>query len=180
MNKIILSVLSIQLFAQPDSRGNIAAILTKPSATNPSANGVHTVNEAQLRRIVTRCLGFDSPIGFKHIVDACGGSVKLTIDATECKEGETYTKSNGETGIYLKNWTKYSNHEVSLGMIGSMKLAELTLAEGVKQASGQYGVSAVSRKAAIAEPAVVDETETEDQPAVVASSNEEGAKSATV
>lgn len=153
MKKLILSVLSIQLFAQPNSRGNVAAIITKPSKENPSANGVHEINEGQLRRIVSRTLGFYSPIGFKHIVDACNGSVKLSIDALECKVGEAYKKANGETGTYAKDWTKYSNHEVSLGIVGSMKLAELSLSAGVQEATAMYSYTAAPRKEVVAEVA---------------------------
>ena len=155
MKKLILSVLSIQLFAQPNSRGNVAAIITKPSKENPSANGVHEINEGQLRRIVSRALGFYSPIGFKHIVDACNGAVKLSIDAVECKVGEAYKKANGETGTYTKDWTKYSNHEVSLGIVGSMKLAELSLSAGVQQATAMYSYAPAPRKEVVAE---VEET----------------------
>lgn len=145
MKKLILAVIGVQLFSQPNARGNVAVIITKPSKENPSANGVHEVNEGQLRRIVTRCIGFYNPIGFKHIIDTCNGSAKLTIDALECKTGEAYKKSNGETGTYTKDWTKYSNHEVALGLVGSMKLAELSLKAGFDQVATSYS-PIISRK----------------------------------
>lgn len=161
MKKIILQVLGISLFAQPDKNGNVAAILTKPSPSNPSANGVHTINEGQLRRIVTRSLGVFSPVGFKHIIDTCNGSAKLTIDMEDCKSGDTYKKRNGETGTYTKDWTKYSNHEVQLGVVGSMKLAELSLASAFQAQADSYAY--VAPKKAIVE---AEEAKTEEAPKV--------------
>lgn len=167
MKKVVLSVLSIQLFAQPNNRGNVAAIITKPSKENPSANGVHEINEGQLRRIVTRCLGVFNPIGFKHIIETCNGAAKLTIDAVECKAGETFEKSNGEKGTYTKDWTKYSNHEVSLGVVGSMKLAELSLSASFQQAAASYSVAPTRRTEQVA---------TEETAEVKTDANEEPAK----
>ena len=159
MKKLILNVLSVQMFAQPNSRGNVCAIITKPSSSNPSANGVHEVNQAQLQRIVTRCLGVYNPIGFKHMIEVCNGAAKMTIDALDCKVGEAYKKSNGESDTYTKDWTKYSNHEVSLGIIGSMKLAELSLSVSFNHAAEQYLQTPVTRKVA---EVVVTETANEN------------------
>lgn len=156
MKKLSLSVIGVQLFSQPNSRGNVAVILTKPSKENPSANGVHEVNGAQLQRIVTRCLGVFNPIGFKHIIETCNGAAKLTIDALECKTGETYAKANGETGTYTKDWTKYSNHEVSLGVIGSMKLAELSLASSFAQLATSYSAPVAVKATVVTEEAKDD------------------------
>lgn len=153
MKKLTLMVISVQLFAQPNSRGNVAAIITKPSKENPSANGVHEINEGQLRRIVTRCLGVFNPIGFKHIIETCNGAAKLTIDAVECKVGESFEKSNGEKGIYTKDWTKYSNHEVFLGVVGSAKLAELALSASFNQAAMSYSSVAPRKQEVVAEVA---------------------------
>lgn len=161
MKKIVLSVISVQLFAQPNSRGNVAAIITKPSSTNPSANGVHEINEGQLRRIATRCLGVYNPIGFKHMIESANGAAKLTIDALECKTGEAYVKSNGETGTYTKDWTKYSNHEISLGVVGSLKLAELSLKSSFDNIATSY-TAAPARKV----EAVVEEEAKNDAPTV--------------
>ncbi len=158
MKKIILQVLSIQLFAQPNSRGNVAAIITKPSKENPSVNGVHEINEGQLRRIATRCLGVFNPIGFKHMIESCNGAAKLTIDALDCKIGDAYKKSNGETGTYTKDWTKYSNHEVSLGVVGSMKLAELSLASSFQFATQSYTQDPARKVEAVVEEEAKEET----------------------
>ena len=108
------------------------ALLTKPSKTNPSPNGVHIVNQAQIDRISERCLGVKNVIGLKHMIQVSNGSAKLTIDAEDCKAGETFTKANGETGTYTKDWVKYNNHEISLGIVAQMKLAELSLADSFK------------------------------------------------
>lgn len=150
MKKIILQVLSIQLFAQANSRGNVAALITKTSEANPSKNGVHEINEGQLRRIVTRSLGVFNPIGFKHMIEMCNGSAKLSIDATECVTGEAYEKSNGEKGTYTKDWTKYSNHEVSFGIVGSQMLVKLSLQSSFEQAAQSYAPTFAPKKAEVA------------------------------
>ena len=121
MKSIKLVVLSMSLL--PDGG---AAIITQKGSTNPSPNGVHKVNQAQLARIATRAIGVNSPVALKHLVDL--GGCTLSIDSEDCKAGDAFTnKTTGETGTYTKSWTKYSNHEIKLSFAGSMKLVEVSL-----------------------------------------------------
>lgn len=107
-----------------------AAIITKPSSTNPSENGVHVVNEGQLKRICLRA-GLYNPDALKALIDMSNGSAQLVIDAEECKTGDTFKKANGETGIYTKDWTKYNNHEVILGAVAKAVIANKALERDV-------------------------------------------------
>lgn len=115
----------------PDGK---AAIITKPSKENPSQNGVHVVNEGQLKRICLRA-GLYNPDALKALIDLSNGSAQLVIDAEECKSGEAFKKANGETGTYTKDWTKYNNHEVILGVVAKMKIAEKALERDIYERS---------------------------------------------
>ncbi len=142
MKKLILTLLQVQILADGG-----AVLITKASKENPSANGVHKVSRGQFQRIVTRCIGVFNPIGFKHIVTVCNGSAKLVIDVQECKAGDAWeNKVTNETGTYTKDWIKYQNHEVELGLVGSMKLAELSLSASFAQSAEMYA-NTVSPKA---------------------------------
>ncbi len=109
-----------------------AAILTRPSKENPSPNGVHQLKPGQVQRIAQRTLGFNSPAALKHAIAASGGQAVLTIDKEEIKAGDAWeNKLTGEKGTYGeknggKDWTKYSNHEIELGLSATMKLMEIT------------------------------------------------------
>lgn len=173
MKKLTFIVLGVQMFAE-NTRGNVAALIIKPSAQLLKKDGTQVssieLKPNEFQRIVTRTLGIFNPIGFKHIVESCNGSAKLTIDAIDCKEGETFTKADGSTDVYKKSWTKYNNHAVSLGLIGSMKLAELSLSASFAEAAMQYA-SVPVRKAApvvaeIATDASAESTEGQDAPKI--------------
>jgi hypothetical protein len=147
MKKITLTLLDVQLLPTPDARGNVAVLITKVATNNPSKNGVHAISAGQLQRIVTRAIGLFNPIGFKHIVSLCNGSAKLTIDMEECKQGDAWkNERTGETGTYEKDWIKYSNHAVELGVLGSMKLAELSLSASFAQVANQYAAPIATTK----------------------------------
>lgn len=148
--QIKLTVLAIQLIGD----GKIA-VMTKPSRTNPSPNGVHVLNAAQAKRLSERTLGVDNIIGLKHLVELSNGSAVLTIDAEECKAGDAYTKSDKSTGTYTKDWTKFSNHEMKLGVAAQMKLAELSLANSFNQVQTQ--------SAPKSQPTVIAEVVTEEE-----------------
>lgn len=152
MRKLTFIILGIQMFPE-NARGNTSAIIVKPSTQLLKKDGTPVqsieVNQVQLQRIVTRALGVFNPIGFKHIVEACNGSAKLTIDALECKEGEAFTKADGSTDTYKKSWTKYSNHSVSLGIAGSMKLAELSLSASFAEQAMSYATVAPRKSAVV-------------------------------
>lgn len=113
----------------PDGR---AAVLTRPSKENPSPNGVHELKPGQLSRIAQRTLGFNSPVALKHAIAASQGGAVLTIDREDIKAGDAWeNKLTGEKGTYGeknggKNWTKYSNHEIELGLTATVKLMEIT------------------------------------------------------
>lgn len=157
-SKILLFVTGFNMLAQADKRGNVAAIVTKPSKDNPSATGVHLVSEGQLRRIMNRCLGFESVVAFKHLIELSNGNAQLTIDAELIKPGDKYTKADGSTGIYegAKNpdgtikgdgsWTKYSNHELKLATVAVMKLSDIAIQQGL--AGAMQGIP-VTRKAEV-------------------------------
>lgn len=146
---IVLQVISMQLLAEG------AVIITKPSADNPSKNGVHQISAGQLSRIARRTLGVDRPIGLKHMIDVSNGSAKLSIEAELCKAGDTYTKPNGETGTYGdKDWTKYSNHAIELGAVAKLKLAELSLGNAFQEANYVQAPKAVVVETPEANPEV--------------------------
>jgi hypothetical protein len=131
MKTIKLSVIGMSLLADGG-----AAILTKPSSTNPSANGVHVVNAGQLARLSTRALGFNSPMALKHAIGVANGAGILSIEATDVKAGDVWeNKTTGETGVHTKDYTKYSNHELDLGFAVSMKMLEIAAMAGINNAA---------------------------------------------
>jgi len=129
---------------QPDGG---AVLLTKVASNNPSSNGVHKVNQAQLERLCMSTLGFYAPIALKQGIAISNGSAILTIDAEECKVGQAWeNKKTGETGVYgqnadgtlkegAKDWTKYSNHNIELGLAASMKMFEFSAQSGIQNAA---------------------------------------------
>lgn len=125
-----------------------AALLTKISKENPSANGVHVITEGQLRRICLRTLGVFNPIALKHFIELSNGGARLAIDAEDCKTGESFEKANGEKGTYTKDWTKYSNHSVKLSSVATMKLGELSIAASFNQAAQEYTAPRVVKQVA--------------------------------
>lgn len=152
MKKLTFIILGVQMFSE-NARGNSAAIIIKPSNQLLKKDGTPVssveLNSVQFQRVVTRALGIFNPIGFKHIAEACNGSAKLTIDALDCKEGEAFTKADGSTDTYKKTWTKYSNHSISLGIVGAMKLAELSLSASFAQAAEQYAMVPTVKKVVV-------------------------------
>lgn len=134
-----------------------AALLTKVSKENPSANGVHVITEGQLRRICLRTLGVFNPIALKHFIELSNGGARLSIDAEDCKTGESFEKANGEKGTYTKDWTKYSNHSVKLSTVATMKLGELSIAASFANAAQDYSAPRVKQ---VAEPVEKDEEPT--------------------
>ena len=179
MKKLIFSVLSVFPLPQADVFGNTWALVIKPSnqllnKDGSQANAVK-VNDIQFQRIVTRCIGMYNPIGFKHIVAVCNGAAKLSITSTQCMAGDTFVKSNCETGTYTKNWIKNTNHEVELGIIGSMKLAELSLSASFQHAAESFTqVTSVKKVVAVVNEVAnenigeshSEDTKTDDTPTV--------------
>lgn len=173
MKKLTLSLLEVQLLADGG-----AVLITRPSKENPSANGVHKISAGQFQRIVTRSIGLFNPIAFKALIATCNGSAKLTIEATLCKVGEAWeNKVTGEKGTYginadgtakegAKDWTKYSNHAVELGIVGQMKIAELAFGASMNIMAQSYAGAPVVAKqpvAANAENSQSTEEHTDDQ-----------------
>lgn len=152
MKTIKISIISMK----PTADGG-AVLITKPSKENPSENGVHVLKAAQVARISQRCLGFVSIIALQQAIAVSNGGAILSIDATECKVGQAWeNKVTGEHGIYgqnpdgtmkegAKDWTKYNNHEIELGMAASMKIFEVAITAGVNQAA--YSVQPVKQVA---------------------------------
>lgn len=146
MKKITLQLLSMQ----PTTEGGFA-LITKVTKENPSENGVHKMNAVQIERLAARTIGFGGHMGviaLKQAIAVSNGSASLTIDAELCKVGEAWeNKKTGETGIYgwengvlkadAKDWTKYSNHEVKLGLAAEMTLLNTILTAGVQNVA-QY------------------------------------------
>ena len=131
MKTIKLSIVSMSLLADGS-----AAVMTKPSKENPSENGVHVLQQGQVQRLCTRTLGFYSPIALKQAIAISAGSAILTIQVQECKAGDAWeNKTTGETGVYTKDWTKYSNHEVELGLAATMKMFEIAATAGIQNAA---------------------------------------------
>lgn len=147
MKKITLAVIGMSILADGS-----AALLTKPSATNPSPNGVHKLNAGQLNRIATRAIGFGGPMGvlaLKQAIAVSAGGAKLTIDTEDVKAGDVWeNKATGETGQHTKDYTKYSNHEVELGFAATMSILNQAVTAGISQMSqAPVAVSApVARK----------------------------------
>lgn len=135
-SKIVLSLIGMSMLADGG-----AALLTKPSPNNPSENGVHVMNAAQMARLATRALGFPSVPALKQAIAVSSGAAKLVIDAELIKAGDVWeNKATGETGIHTGSktpgkegepYTKYSNHEIELGFAASMKLLEITATIGM-------------------------------------------------
>lgn len=133
MKTIKLSILSISLLADGS-----AAVMTKVTKDNPSENGVHVLQQGQLERLCLRTLGFYSPIALKQAIAISAGSAILTIQSEECKNGQAWeNKKTGETGVYTKDWTKFSNHEIELGLAATMKMFEIAATAGINNAA-QY------------------------------------------
>lgn len=131
MKTIKLNITGVSLLANGE-----AAILTKPSTTNPSANGVHKVNAGQLNRLCMRTLGFYSPIALQQAINVSNGSAVLTIQAEDIKAGQPWeNKTTGETGVHTKDYVKYSNHEIEVGFAASMKMFEIAAQVGIQSAA---------------------------------------------
>jgi hypothetical protein len=140
MKTIKLTIIGMNLLADGG-----AAILTKPSKENPSANGVHKVNAKQLANICVRATGFNSPIALKQAIAVSNGSAELSIQAEIIKAGDVWeNKVTGETGVHKGStkpgfegqpYTKYSNHEIELGFAASMKLLEIAATAGINNAA---------------------------------------------
>ena len=165
MKKIVLTILGVQIFANPNTRGNVCALIIKPSNQLVNSNGTQAqaveLNEGQLRRVVSRALGIYNPVGFKHIVELSNGSAQLTIDAETCKVGDAWeNKATGEKGTYTKDWTKYANHEVKLGMVATMKLAEMSLTASFNAVAQGYAQAPTRTVAVQAEQEVSKEEST--------------------
>jgi hypothetical protein len=112
-----------------------AVLITKPSATNPSANGNHIIKEGQLKRICLRA-GLYNPDALKALIELSNGSAQLIIDSEDLKAGDTFkNKVTGETGTYTKDWTRRDNHEVILGVVAKMKIAERALDHDIYERS---------------------------------------------
>lgn len=153
-NLIKLQIIGVQLLQ--DAR---VAIITKLSATNPSPNGVHVVSEGQAKRIAKRAIGVESVPALKALLDISNGSATLIIESEECKQGEAWeNKKTGQTGTYDKDWTKYSNHEIELGLSAKMKVAEMIFGHALNNA-------VTSTSAVVNTPAKV-ETSQDDAPNV--------------
>lgn len=155
MKSIKLSVIGMSLFADGS-----AAVLTKVGANNPSPNGVHVLNAAQIARIATRALGFNSPIALKQAIAVSSGSAVLSIDTEEIAPGTPWeNKVTGETGIHkgsldkatgeYKAYTKYSNHELELGFAASMKILEIAATASINAGPQYVPVQAVAAKPAL-------------------------------
>jgi hypothetical protein len=123
--KVTLQLLSLQIFAQPNVRGNVAAAIVKPTKDYPY--DVMEISEGNLRRISARTLGINSAVGLKLAIDASNGSDKLSIDMEERKAGDTFEKANGEKGTIQKDHIAWNNHEVQLGLAAQTKLMEIAL-----------------------------------------------------
>lgn len=142
MKKIVLTVIGMQMLADGS-----AAVLTRPSSTNPSANGVHVLKPGQVARLSQRVLGFASPIALQQAVKVgiSSGTATLTIDAEECKAGAAWeNKATGQTGVYEKDWTRYSNHELDLGMTVAMELLRISATAAMSAAIVHQPVAAVA------------------------------------
>jgi len=146
MKKLSLNITDVQLLPNGE-----AVIITKIGANNPSANGVHKLRAGQFRRVVERTLGVFNPIGFKHIIASANGAAKLVIDFEQCKAGDPWeNKATGEKGVYTKDWIKYSNHSVELGVFATMKLAEMSLQASFAQVAMDYAYTTAPKVAVTA------------------------------
>lgn len=135
---------------QLTQEGNLV-IITTPSKDN--TKGVFVMNAAQTARICQR-VGIPSALAVKHIIGLSNGTSKLTIQSEDVKAGEAWTNSKtGETGTYTKDWTKLSNHEVKLGVVAQMKVAEFSLQAAFANPMAFAPVQTASPKVAV----VVDE-----------------------
>lgn len=115
---------------QPLADGG-AVVLTRPSSSNPSENGVFKLKAGAVARIAQRALGITGPlavVALKQAIGSCSGKAVMSIDVFERKAGETWeNKTTGETGVYGvksdgKDWLDYRNHEIDLGaeLLGRM------------------------------------------------------------
>jgi len=154
MKKVSLKLLALQIFAQANERGNVAAAIVAPTKDYPY--GVMEISEGNLRRISTRCLGINHPTGLKLAIDMSNGSAKLSVDMEERKAGDSFTKKNGEKGTIQKDHIAWNNHEITLGLAAQTKLVEIALGGAYASQSPVFAPKAV---------AVVDEP-TQDAPKV--------------
>ena len=146
MKKFSLNITDVQLLPNGE-----AVIVTKLTPNNISKNGVYKLSAGNFRRIVERTLGVFNPIGFKHIIASANGAAKYAFEAIECKAGEPWEKvATGEKGIYTKDWIKYTNQSVELGVFATMKLAEMSLQASFAQAATDYAYTSTPKVAVTA------------------------------
>lgn len=146
MKKFSLNITDVQLLPNGE-----AVIITKVGSNNPSDNGVYKLSAGNFRRIVERTLGIYNPIGFKHIVAGANGAAKYVFEAIECKAGEPWEKaSTGEKGVYTKDWIKYTNQSVELGVLATIKLAEMSLQASFAQVAMDYAYTTAPKVAVAA------------------------------
>lgn len=131
MKTIKLQLLGLQIFAQPNERGNVAAAIVKPTKDYPY--GVMEISAGNLARISARTLGINHPIGLKLAVDLSNGSASLSVNMEERKAGDTFKKSNGEVGTIQKDHIAWNNHEITLGLGAQMKVTEIALGSAYSQ-----------------------------------------------
>ena len=155
MKTIKLTLLDLQIFAQPNSRGNVASAIVKPSKEYPY--GVMEISAGNLARISARCIGINNPIGLKLLVGLSNGSASLSVNMEDRKAGDTYTKRDGSTGTIEKDHIAWNNHEIVLGFAAQLKVTEIAL--------GQAYANVGSFTAPVAKTVVAEE-KTEEAPKV--------------
>lgn len=146
MKKFSLPITDVQLLPNGE-----AVIVTKLVPNNISKNGVYKLSAGNFRRIVERTLGVFNPIGFKHIIASANGAAKYVFEAIECKAGDPWEKvATGEKGVYTKDWIKYTNQSVELGVFATMKLAEMSLQASFAQVAMDYAYTTAPKVAVTA------------------------------
>ena len=140
METVVVRIKSIEF----DNLGQMV-IVAQPNEHNPK--GTYVINAAMERRLLQRCNVPDAAL-LKDLVDLSNGSATLNYTAKKCVAGEAWTNErNGTSGVYTKDWTQFSNHEVNLSFAAKMKLTELRAQFSFANAAPRTAVT-VNRKVA--------------------------------
>lgn len=145
---------------QVNVNGNLVLICT-PTKENPT--GVYSFNQGQTARICSR-VGIPNPYALKHVVGFSNGTSALQFIQEDVKTGEAWQQLKGKevvkSGVYEKDWTKTTNHELVLGFAATTMIAQ----EAIKSMFAAPMQFAAPAPAAVSIPvtATIHEPNTDD------------------
>lgn len=124
--------LSVAIKSIEQDRMGQLVVVAQPNEFNPTGN--YVMNSAQERFLLDR-VGIPSRLALKHIVSMSNGTSKLAYTAQFNKAGGEFTRKDGTTGTYTKDWTQFSGFGVELGFASKALVAELSFKHALEHAN---------------------------------------------